>query len=337
MEFKSYIKNADCFDEFKNIQDKTVDLVCVDLPYGQTACEWDSVIDLSQMWQELKRICKENTVYVFFCTTKFGYSLIHSNLKWFRYDLVWEKSNRVGFMSANKMPLRIHEMIYVFGKNTSSHDINNTNNLELRKYAQKVKDYINKPLKDIDKIIGNQGIHHFYSFKSTQFGLPIKDNYDKLIEHFKIDQMEEFIDYDQMVKQWVKITKKLTNNESTYNPQMTKGKPYTVKGHGYKDNIKNYYGQKEVPTYENKTGDRYPLSILKFNNPIKKLHRTQKPTDILEWLIKTYSNDNDIVLDFTMGSGSTIEACMNTNRRYIGIEKDKDIYLVAKDRIDNLL
>mgnify|MGYP003652329025 CR=1 FL=1 len=114
MEFKSYIKNADCFDEFKNIKDKTIDLVCVDLPYGQTACKWDSVIDLSKMWDELKRICKEGTVYVFFCTTKFGNTLINSNKKWFRYDLVWEKSKSVGFLSANKLPLRQHEMIYVF-------------------------------------------------------------------------------------------------------------------------------------------------------------------------------------------------------------------------------
>ena len=112
MDFKSYIKHADCFDEFKNIQDKTVDLVCVDLPYGQTACEWDSVIDLDKMWKELKRICKDNAVYVFFCTTKFGYSLINSNPKWFRYDLVWEKSKALGFLSANKIPLRKHEMIY---------------------------------------------------------------------------------------------------------------------------------------------------------------------------------------------------------------------------------
>ena len=237
MEFKSYIKNADCFNEFKNIQNKTVDLVCVDLPYGQTACKWDSVIDLSKMWDDLKRICKGNCVYVFFCTTKFGNTLINSNPKWFRYDLVWQKSNSVGHLSANKMPLREHEMVYIF------------------------------------------------------------------------------------YKKW-----------NVYNPQKTKGKPYIVKGSKLKN--KDVYGQTEVPTHGNITGDRYPTSIIKFNNPIKKLHRTQKPTDMLEWLIKTYSNDNDIVLDFTMGSGSTIEACMNTNRRYIGIEKDKDIYLVAKDRLN---
>ena len=328
-DFKSYIKNADCFDELKNIQDKTVDMVCVDLPYGQTECHWDTAIDLSKMWIELKRICKDNTVYVFFCTTKFGYSLISSNKKWFRYDLVWEKSNSVGFLSANKIPLRRHEMIYIFRFEGNENDINNERNIELRKYAEKVKNYINKPQKEIDILLGNQGIHHFYSFKSSQFGIPTNKNYDKLIEHYKINEMEDYMTYDEMKGKWEKPKEKPM---SIYNPQKTKGKPYKVKGHKLKNN--NCYGKTEILTGGNLTGDRYPISIIKFNNPKKSLHRTQKPTDLLEWLIKTYSNENDIVLDFTMGSGSTIEACVNTNRRYIGIEKDKDIYLVAKDRLD---
>lgn len=233
----SYIKHSDCFDEFKNINDNTVDLVCVDLPYGQTACKWDSVIDLSKMWDELKRICKDKAVYVFFCTTKFGHSLINSNKKWFRYDLIWEKTKNVGFLSANKMPLRKHEMIYIF------------------------------------------------------------------------------------YKKW-----------NIYNPQKTKGKPYKTKGKG----IVGVYNSKRIDK-NNITGERHPTSIIKFNTPKKSIHRTQKPVGILEWIIKTYSNENDVVLDFTMGSGSTVEACINTNRKYIGIEKDKDIYLIAKDRIDNLL
>jgi len=323
MEFKSYIKNADCFDEFKNIQDKTVDLVCVDLPYGQTDNKWDSVIDLSKMWDELKRVCKEGAVYVFFCTTKFGHSLISSNPKWFRYDLVWQKSKSVGFLSANKSPLRQHEMIYVFY--FEGDDLNNERNMELRQYAEKVKKYINKPLKQIDKLVGNQGIHHFYSFKSTQFGIPTNKNYNKLIEHFKINEMKDYMSYDEMKEKW---------KTSTYNPQKTPGTPYKRKGTKMKEG--NYIKNGRVYSSMSKTnkGDRYPISIIKFNNPKKSIHPTQKPTDILEWLIKTYSNENDIVLDFTMGSGSTVEACMNTNRRYIGIEKDKDIYLIAKDRLD---
>jgi hypothetical protein len=112
------IYNDDCFNIFPKIKEK-VDLVVVDLPYstkGQkaTACKWDIPVDLKQMWIELKKICKKDCVYVFFCTTKFGYKLIQSNEKWFRYDIVWEKSRKVGFLNANKMPLRKHEMMYIF-------------------------------------------------------------------------------------------------------------------------------------------------------------------------------------------------------------------------------
>ncbi len=200
MEFKSYIKNADCFDEFKNINVNTVDMVCVDLPYGQTACKWDTAIDLSKMWVELKRICKEGTVYVFFCTTKFGHSLISSNKKWFRYDLVWQKCISVGFLSANKMPLRNHEMIYIFSY--SGDDLHNERNIELRQYAEKIKQYINTPHKQIEKLLGTCGISHFYQCGGTQFGLPTKKKYDKLIEHFKIDKMKGYMTYDDMKNKW---------------------------------------------------------------------------------------------------------------------------------------
>ena len=195
MEFKSYIKNADCFDEFKNIQNKTVDLVCVDLPYGQTDCHWDTVIDLSKMWKELKRVCKDNCVYVFFCTTKFGYTLINSNPKWFRYDLVWEKSKSVGFLSAKKFPLRQHEMIYVFSCNSSVDDVNIEHNLELRAYSKKVKDYINKPLKQIFKDMGNTNADHFFRSHSSQWSMCTESTYNKLIELYKINEMEGFISY----------------------------------------------------------------------------------------------------------------------------------------------
>ena len=115
MEFNK-LYNDDCFNVFPSIPNKSVDLVLVDLPYGQTACKWDVEIDLKLMWENLKRICKDNCQYVFFTTVRFGNKLINSNQSWFRYDLVWEKSNSVGFLCANKMPLRSHEMIYIFNQ-----------------------------------------------------------------------------------------------------------------------------------------------------------------------------------------------------------------------------
>lgn len=240
---ESIIYNDDCFNKFKDIPDKSVQLVCVDLPYEQTQLKWDCAIDLNKMWIELKRIGRDNCKYVFFCTTKFGYKLIGSNPKWFRYDIIWEKSHSVGFLDCNKKPLRKHEMIYVF------HNDKKTKGLE-----------------------------------------------------------------------WI------------YNPQKTEGKPYKSETG---DRQKIYNKTKSTPI-DNK-GDRFPVSILNFNNDKAHLHYTQKPVALCEWIVKTYSNEGDVVMDFTMGSGSTVIACINTNRKYIGIEKDKDIFLTAEKRINETL
>ena len=115
--------NDDCFNVFEKIDKDTVDMVLVDLPYGQTVCDWDIQIDLNKMWKELKRICKGKCQYVFFTTTNYKIELINSNKRYFKYDLVWEKHNAVGFLSCNKMPLRAHEMIYIFN-NGNLDDIN---------------------------------------------------------------------------------------------------------------------------------------------------------------------------------------------------------------------
>jgi len=239
--------NDDCFNVFSKINDKSIDLFILDLPYNCTACAWDTPIDLNQMWVDIKRIMKPSAVIVFFCNTKFGVSLINSNPKWFKYDLVWEKSKKVGFLSANKMPLRKHENIYIF-----------------------------------------------------------------------------------------------KNKAGTYNPQKTEGKPYNKTNTGNQNDMQCAYGvvdrsnhlQGEGNRKINK-GDRHPSTILQFNSVGKgSLHRTQKPVDMLEWLIKTYSNEGETVMDFTMGSGSTGEACKNTNRKFIGVERDTDIFNLAKNRLN---
>lgn len=233
------IYNADCMDVFPLIEDESVDMVLVDLPYGQTACTWDCEIDLAEMWVQLKRICKPNANIVFFCTTKFGYQLIKSNEKWFRSDLVWEKSFALGFMSAKKAVMRKHEMIYLFGKPSAG--------------------------------------------------------------------------------------------GKTYNPQKTTGhKPGFRGAHEYK-NADVYGNTSRGDQYVDDT--RFPTSIQKFNYDKEKLHRTQKPVALCEWLIKTYTNEGDVVLDFTMGSGSTIVAAKNTKRRYIGVEMNDEIFEIAMNRL----
>jgi len=237
------IYNLDCFDYFdKHIEEKQslVDCVIVDLPYGQTACKWDSVIDLELMWEALKKITKKGCVFVFFCSTKFGIQLVNSNQKYFRYDLVWEKNIPQGFLSAKKLPLRKHEMVYIFSS---------------------------------------------------------------------------------------------PSNKSTYNPQMKEGEKRIDRKNGVSVayNTPKIIFKKEDCKI---TNTRYPLSIQEFKTDKKKLHPTQKPVLLCEWLIKSFSNEGDTILDFTMGSGSTGVACINTNRKFIGVEMDKEIFQVAKNRLE---
>ena len=112
--------NGDCLKMMRDLSDNSIDLFICDLPYGQIECKWDIKIDLQQFWCQVKRLCKnEHTPVIMFCSTKFGYELIHSNKEWFRYDLVWKKNIGVGFFNCNKQPLRNHEMIYVFSKKGS--------------------------------------------------------------------------------------------------------------------------------------------------------------------------------------------------------------------------
>ena len=323
--------NDDCFNVFPQLEDKSINLFVLDLPYNQTSCHWDKeVIPLDEMWKHIKRIMIPNGIVVMFCTARFGNKLINSNPKFFRYDLIWKKSRKVGFLSANKKPLVQHENIYMFS-DPNNHDLELTRNKNLRDYAMKVKKYIGKSLKQIDRDIGNQGIHHFYMFGSTQFAIPTKENYNKLIELYKLDEMPDFIPHDNFKDMWEEEPK------STYNPQKTKGKPYKTKKKSSKGDC---YGGSKSYESENK-GDRHPSSLIEYdgdsiliyNNPHKSIHRTQKPVELCEWLIKTYSNEGDTVMDFTMGSGTVGIACLNTVRDFVGVEKDTEIFKLAKARI----
>jgi site-specific DNA-methyltransferase (adenine-specific) len=321
---ENQIFNDDCFNVFNKIEKDTVDMVLVDLPYGQTACEWDIKIDLQKMWKELKKICKGICQFVFFTTTKYGNDLINSNKQYFKYDLVWEKHIAIGFLNCNKMPLRSHEMIYIF-KNGNIDDINIEFNLELREYAKKVLKFIDKPYSKIQKEVGHMKLCHFLScHSSTQFSLPTNKTYDELIDKYNINEMEGFIKYEDLRSEKISYV---------YNPQKVAGKPYKVQEGG---KIKGgVYGGKMIRSKRDdaNTNERFPKSVLKYHQNGDKLHPTQKPLELCEWLIKTYSNEGDLVLDFCMGCGTTPMACKNTNRRYIGIEKDKDIFKSAEERL----
>ena len=229
------LRQGDCLELMKDIPDGSIDLILCDLPYGTTACKWDVVIPFDKLWEQYNRIIKENGAIVLFSQMPFTAELVHSNLKLFKYEWIWQKDNGTGFLNAKKMPLKIHENILVFYKK-----------------------------------------------------LPI------------------------------------------YNPQMRTGfKPYKCKQGRHSTN----YGSYEQGHITESNGERYPIDIIEFKKD-SGLHPTQKPVALLEYLIKTYTNEGDVVLDNCMGSGSTGVACVNTNRNFIGIELDKKYFEIAKKRIE---
>jgi DNA modification methylase len=322
----SYIVNGECLEEMKKIPSHTVDMICCDLPYGETDNKWDKKINIKDLWKQMKRVTKLSANIILFCSTRFGAELIMNSGGCFCYDLVWEKSKAQGFLGAKKLPLRGHEMIYVFS-NKCRNDINREFNQKNRAYAKKCVEYMGVPLKKVHESMGNGAASHFLTHNGEQFSLPSKSAYEKLSKLWKLHKMDGYLTWDQLYEQIDNpvIPKK------TYNPQMTKGKPYKSNGGGP---LPNYGGRRTSPNTNN--GTRYPKSVLKFNNPQKSIHPTQKPQDLCEWLVKTYSNPGEVVLDMTMGSGSTIAACIATGRKYIGIELDDDIFHDASERLSAL-
>ena len=233
------IYKGDCLEILPTINDSFVDMIMADLPYGTTACKWDSIIPLELLWKELNRITKPNSAMVFTASQPFTTMLAYSNLSNFRYEWIWEKPQGTNPMNAKIMPLKSHENILVF-----------------------------------------------------------------------------------------------YNKRPTYNPQMWYSTPYT----GFsseKSKIGEVYGSAKSKHRDNPEGSRYPKTILKFKQE-KGLHPTQKPVGLMEYLIKTYTNKGDVVLDPTMGSGTTGIACVNTNRKFIGIEKDENYYNIACNRLNKV-
>lgn len=240
------ISQEDCMIGMQRIEDKSVDMICCDLPYGVTQNKSDVVIPFDKLWEQYERIIKDDGAIVLFGQGIFYVDLVNSNRKLFRYDLVWDKQLTSGFLNANRMPLRQHEQIAVF--------------------------------------------------------------------------------YKKM---------------PTYNPQYTQGKPLHGKGKAYKikETFKNQnYGAFSATDDKRKgSTEKYPTSILKFrkSHPSKSMHRTEKSVDLVEWLVRTYTNEGETVLDNCMGSGTCGVACKRCNRNFIGFEIDEKYFNVAKQRIEH--
>lgn len=227
----------------RDIANKSIDMILCDLPYGTTTCKWDNVIPFEPLWEQYKRIIKDNGVIVLFGNEPFSSKLRLSNPDMYKYDWYWEKERLTNINQVKKRAGKTVETISIFYK-----------------------------------------------------------------------------------------------KQPTYNPQMNNyvGKPRTNK-------VKNGCLGKLTDTSTKKVkeyidnGKRYPTQVLRFKRDCLKcnLHPTQKPVALLEYLIKTYTNENETVLDNCMGSGSTGIACINTNRNFVGIELDKKYFEIAKERIDN--
>lgn len=232
---------GDCLVEMQNIPDKSIDCIICDLPYGTTACKWDSIIPFEPLWAQYKRIIKDNGAIILMCGEPFTSQLINSNLPMFKYKWIWDKKFAGNFVTANKRPLNTFEEIVVF-----------------------------------------------------------------------------------------------YNNQPTYNPQKTKrDKPITS---GKRCHPRNRTGTEENVTYEAEKkiyDDKHPTTIISIPRQIGKgtSHPTEKPIELMEYLVKTYTNEGDTVLDNTMGSGTTGVACKQLNRSFIGIEMDEAYFEIASKRI----
>lgn len=233
-----YMLNGDCLELMKDIADTSIDMILTDLPYGTTACKWDTVIPFEPLWEQYKRIIKDNGAIVLTASQPFTTVLISSNITDFKYCWVWEKEQGVNFQLVKYQPLKLHEDICVFSNKT----------------------------------------HNYYPQ-----GL-------------------------------VPSNKKKSNKFKGGNL-----------GHQSSEVLRSEY----VQEFKN-----YPQSILFFQRE-RGLHPTQKPVALFEYLIKTYTNEGELVLDNCSGSGTTAIACINTNRNYICIEQDETYFNKSVERINN--
>jgi site-specific DNA-methyltransferase (adenine-specific) len=320
------VLNGDCLELLPSIPSKSVDMILCDLPYGTTACSWDSVIPLDRLWAEYERVIKDNGNIVLTAQGMFCAELMCYRKTWFNHDYVWIKNQHSNFALVGIQPLRIFENVLVF-RPPRKDDIEIQFNKELRAYFKQVNEFIGKSKKEIIDKIG-QSADHCFRYASSQFELCTRETYDQLIACFKIDQMQGFLNFEtlQSMKEEltpftfnfddrIKSTKQIKNN--AFNKEMYVGKR-PIKDIGY---TKTLY-------------DNYPRNTLYFDCERGK-HPTQKPVALFEYLIRTYSNEGEVVLDNCSGSGTTAIACLNSNRRFICMERDETYYKSSLERIAN--
>ena len=319
---------GDCMELLPQIPDKSVDLVLCDLPYGTTDCKWDYVLPMETLWKEYRRLLRPNGVAALFAAQPFTTQLINSNRPAFRYCWYWVKNMATGFAFAKYQPLRKVEEVVIFVCNVPGKD-NAGQHKALRAYLQEELKASGHSRASINKILGNCMSSHYFT-NGGQFSIPPQEQWEKLqqaTERFTRPWEDIRAEYQAELGQCGGLPQ-------IYNPQGLKiiSNPKPKRRRSIKsdtiydmENLAKEY----TPKY---TG--YPVNVLQFNTE-RGLHPTQKPVPLLEYLIKTYSNEGDTVLDNCMGSGSTGVACVRTGRRFIGIEKDPKYFQIARERIES--
>ena len=240
---------GDCLEKMRLIPDRSVDLICADLPYGTTCCPWDSIIPLDALWAEYRRIIKPNRPIVLTAAQPFSTMLAASNMAWLRYSWVWVKNRPTNFVHAKNRPMGRHEDVLVFSEGTTGHASQSPNRMPY--YPQGLRQIAPK-----------------------------------------------------------QITKRASELTDAFFPARPSHGEFT----------------------RDTTG--YPNSVLEFPTDQLGLHPTAKPVALMEYLVRTYTNEGDTVLDNTMGSGTTGVAAARAGRRFIGIESDPAYFDIAKARID---
>jgi hypothetical protein len=273
------------------------------------------VIEFAPMWKEVKRVLKPSGAFITTASQPFTSALIMSNPSDFSHQWIWNKGIAPNPLLSKKMPMKNFEEVIIFYQ-----QYDDTFTDWRREYFKKVFDFIGISKKKIVDELG-QEFDHCFRYGSRQFSIPTSESYNILINRFEINQMEGYKEYSE-----------IENTPKTYSPQMViRGNP-VKKGFKGKNKEGGFLGGAEQDTraFNN---CYYPLAILDIPQKRDKLHPTQKPVALYEYLIKTYTNEGDTVLDICMGSGTTIVAAENTGRNSIGIEKDAAIFETAKRRI----
>ena len=304
---------GDCLEQHENIKSGSVDLILTDLPYGNMKginnpqrpkswgnkeyLKWDEVIEPSIIYEIANRTLRKNGKMILFSQQPYTTTLITKQIPNLphSYNMIWEKNDFANALLCNKAPVSFYEDILVFSK---MHDILGLHPLNY--YAKKISKFTNYSRVEFYKKLGHYKFLHFIEAKESrgQSTLCTEKTYNELIEVFRIDKMDGFKVFAELKE------------------------------------IDEHYKNEFASTFNLWEGNKYKSNILKYKKDYDGYHPTQKPILLLEDLIKTFSNEGDLVVDLTMGSGSTGVACRNTNRNFIGIEEDEQYFKIAEQRIN---